>query len=99
MATYKAGQRVRKIAHMGAADKIPELRYGSRRAPIGTEGTVRGISEFGGYSVKWDGYPSKGSTKCWRVLPYMMAPLTDPAADAFIEGIKKLKPYEEPTVE
>lgn len=30
---------------------------------------------------------------------YWLAPLDDPKADAFVEAIKKLKPYEEPKVE
>jgi hypothetical protein len=41
--------------------------------------------------------PCNGES-AWWFAPEALAPLTDPKADAFIEGIKKLKPYEEPKV-
>lgn len=34
----------------------------------------------------------------WCFRPCDIAPLTDPKAEAFLESIKRLKPYEEPLV-
>ena len=91
MATFKVGQRVRKV-EMQRPEDNGGLRYlGSPLAPIGTEGTVVALrNEACAVDVAWDGYPSRGLASAWRVMLYQLAPLTDPKADAFVESLKKL---------
>ncbi len=108
MANFKVGQRVRRIA--GGAE--PTIKDATPSLPLGAEGTVvwgpgricpcnaPGL-EYIGYVVVYDLYPSgrRSADACdngYAAEPYTIAPLTDPLADAFIERIKNLKPYEEP---
>lgn len=81
---FKVGQRVRVIAHAGFTplDSIV----------IGKEGVIAAI-EGRFYRVH---VPDAIPTYRWGFLASELAPLTDPGADAFMERIKKLKPYEEP---
>jgi hypothetical protein len=101
MATFKVGQRVRKVAYRQLLHEPHAVVV-----PIGAEGVIRGFYDgFGGlWLVEYPGYsPSRHHIEC-GFGPYFyneaqqLTPLTDPHADAFIEGIKKLKPYEEPKV-
>jgi hypothetical protein len=51
-------------------------------------------------SVLVDGYDARLSGYSHETVGFKfdaLAPLTDPKADAFVESIKRLKPYEEPT--
>lgn len=89
MATFRVGQRVKYVSGI-----LP-------RHPIGSEGTVVAVpaielqSGDGGVSVKFDSDHAPGYS---HVRSSSVVPLTDPKADAFIESLKKLKPYEEPKV-
>jgi hypothetical protein len=93
MAAFKVGQRVRIVRsdnqlHMGA---------------VGHEATIREVApepyhwliEIHGYprSQGWDGTGFYGASS------EHLAPIADPGADAFMERIRKLKPYDEPKVE
>lgn len=87
MATFKVGQRVKRVA------VIVELAH------LGATGTVVDDdgSEFVG--VQWDHlkpHPDYGHAGGGGWCRHTLAPLTDPAADAFVSRIKNLKPYEEP---
>jgi hypothetical protein len=50
----------------------------------------------GTIAVLFDNDRSDHRLGIFAMYPYQLAPLTDPGADAFIERIKKLKPYDEP---
>lgn len=91
MATFKVGQRVRKIG--------PLVREGPRAVwaqvvPLGAVGAIQAVGpDVDGreYTVTYDAYgPHHGA------MGYQLAPLTDPGTDAFIEKIKKLEPLREP---
>ncbi len=93
MATYRVGQRVRVV------DCEPDA-FNSHRA-IGKEGSIVEVGDFLGwgglrfaYRVVLD-FDPRG---VWRFNAKHLAPITDTGADAFIERIKKLKPYDEPVV-
>lgn len=89
---FKVGQRVRKVA---------VSTWGERLVPIGATGTIVGIDPDHDYDwrVEYDGYKPLRPWRTFYAYSWMLAPLTDPGADAFIERIKKLKPYDEPRVE
>ena len=84
MATFKMGQRV----------KLARCSPGFERN-IGATGVIAALGitwcNHPGAIVNWD----DGAHGYWERLMYL-EPLTDPAADAFVESIKKMKPYEEP---
>lgn len=86
---YKVGDRVKKIASNG--EGLVEI-------PLGTVGTIAGSGISRTWKILWDGFPDSQSRegKGWSAYSYQLAPLTDPKADAFLEGIRKWKPYEEP---
>lgn len=87
MATFKVGQRVKRVSH-------PTTSANDTPMPIGATGTVlRPVDAVGCVRVRAD---SDGLS--WGCMAYTLAPLTDPGADAFIERIKKLKVYDEPLV-
>jgi hypothetical protein len=100
VATFKVRQRVRIVA--------PDSEF------VGREGTVTRIcvSEPLMFNDTWtrepivycvcvDGYGAWDHESGMELgyKPSDLSPLTDPGADAFIERIKKLKPYDEPKVE
>ena len=96
MATFKVGQRV-KIAN-------PEAGYECLR---GLVGVVDGHPDSPSARHRWTwavdfgreiSYPDGTVSRFCKFNEYELAPLTDPKADAFIESLKNLKPYEEPTV-
>ena len=102
MANFKVGQRVRVIANHG--DKVGDMI-------VGHEGMlVRRKSEwwcgdrcFPVWIVSVPTAPfsdplSNLRPDEWACMDEELAPLTDPKADAFLESIRKLKPYEEPKV-
>jgi hypothetical protein len=92
MATFKVGQRVKKIA---------ASHLGRETAPIGSIGTIVGAPGecYWGYDVVYDNLPpTEYRLGSYGADHHMLAPLTDPGADAFMERIKKLKPYDEPVV-
>lgn len=82
MATFKVGQRVRKIAH----GNLPW----HRGVPIGTTGTIlRTAQHFGAeWEMSYDGMPPP--PLAYVANSDMLAPLIDPLADAFVERIKKI---------
>lgn len=83
MASFKAGDRVRKIAHHPLA--------GHNFIPLGTEGTIVSAGWPAKWNMAWDGHGELhpcGSH--WGADDFQLAPLTDPAADAFLERMKKL---------
>lgn len=97
MATFKVGQRVKKIRH-----RLPsEPDYDPRQVyivPLGHEGTVLGYAADGDVRVTFDNFQLPSWADCVECRPGQLAPLTDPLADAFVASIKRLKPYEEPKV-
>jgi hypothetical protein len=89
MAKFRVGQKVRLIAY-----KAGDLR----EVPLRAEGVIvkRGTLTATGpcdFSVDFAAFGKRGCNAC------QLAPLTDPKADAFLESMRKMKPYEEPTVE
>jgi hypothetical protein len=83
MATFKVGQRVKLIVK----------RWGD--CVWGDEGTVCGPDIHYQYTVQFDRVPGNRHF----CNDYHLAPLTDPdeAAQRFLQSLKNLKPYEEPT--
>jgi hypothetical protein len=81
MATFKVGQRVRKIAAMRPGDFMGRVH----RVPHGAEGVVtHGVDWTGMLEVQFDGFPP-----LWG-FPYQLAPLTDPGAERFLASLRKL---------
>jgi hypothetical protein len=90
MATFKAGQKVKRVRDpLGGADSAADTTM-----PIGATGTVLGGAIGSMIGVQ----PDSGAME-WYCDPASLEPLTDPGADAFLERIRKLKPYDEPKVE
>ena len=89
MATFKVGQRVKKVEDVHPLDvRGPRA---SVYVPNGAVGTVTATSaDFGDYLVRYDRYPSSHSSGTFAALSYQLAPLTDPRAEQFIESLKKL---------
>jgi hypothetical protein len=92
MATFKAGQRVRVVAI-----HIPGIDAHLVRPAVGMVGTVMSIWERRvNVLVTLDSGPLNAEGKpIWFFASSELAPLTDPKADEFIEGLKKLT-YVEP---
>lgn len=93
MATFKVGQRVKKIAH------DPE-RMHRMLVPVGASGVILAASSWHPDAWVVD-FPGCASTDPYWVnfhlMSFQIAPLTDPKADAFLESIRKMKPlHEEP---
>jgi hypothetical protein len=92
MATFKVGQRVKRIG--GCID----ASYPA--APVGLEGTVltaarQALGCTPGtliLDVRFD------DGREWACVPHSLAPLTDPAADAFVERIKRMEREPAPRV-
>jgi hypothetical protein len=97
MATFKVGQRVKVVSVEGAITQADLEALGKEGVivalgPVRCGGILSSIDRE--YNVRLEGVsvtPNYGFDACH------LAPLTDPKADAFIERIKNLKPYEEPT--
>ena len=86
MATFRVGQRVKKVQMYGA--------YSPRETvPLGTQGIIVGAPgmAFWDYDVKYDGLPPERTYGSYGADEHMLAPLVDPAADAFMERIKRLE--------
>jgi hypothetical protein len=81
MAQFHVGQRVKRIK-TGPGEVNGFLLHS---APLGAEGVVVSIDGDGDCDVKFDAEPC--ALTCYR---WTLAPLTDPAADAFLERMKKL---------
>lgn len=84
MSAFKVGQRVRNI-YMGDGASVP----------FGAEGVVTGLGEASrpypdGYQVVFDSHPSWSPDRSWNCRRDVLAPLTDPLAEQFIERIKKI---------
>jgi len=97
MATFKVGQRVRVIR----TKLHPETLWreatviGALRIGLSSDG-----SNYMGYPIDIDGFGTVNRLGGKIIAePTWIAPLTDPAADAFLESIRKMKPYDEPKVE
>lgn len=93
MATFKVGDRVRVIALRPVTFRT--------RVRVGMQGRIvqaGPVETWGGHMAEW----AVDLDDVWQELfgldSWELAPLTDPKADEFIERIKKLKPYDEPTV-
>jgi hypothetical protein len=93
MATFKVGQRVKKIANRSRLDPSWDECLD---VPMNAEGVVKEVQNmYGEVTVVFD-FDGKRSS----MPAYTLAPLTDPKADEFIESIRKLKPlHEEPKVQ
>lgn len=98
MANFKVGQRVKKVAHMAESDCARQLSdYPGNRAkagftvPLGAQGTILGEGYGATYEVMWDGVAPPPGWSYMVAFAYMIAPLTDSKADAFIESIKRLE--------
>ena len=94
MATFKVGQRVRKLCMAP-----PQFKWRPVHHP-GSEGTVIDVTVKGSlwwrevvYIVSYDRDPMYPAS----AVAHMLAPLTDPKADAFLASLKK-PVYEEPKV-
>lgn len=80
MANFKVGQRVRKVRM-----NPPRLQV----IPLGTEGVIVAERDADGeYGVRWN--CDMAGFGFLYASSWMLAPLTDPKADAFIESLKKL---------
>lgn len=89
MATFRVGQRVKRIREAALNGRIP----------IGCEGAVAAHDGGSWVDVHWDTHVGgAGIGGSWSTPREYVAPLTDPKADEFIERIKKMKVYDEPTV-
>jgi len=88
MATFKVGQRVKAVRALGIANVVGINAEGVINEPLDQYTISPGLR----YGVLWD----NGEESYSR--PESLVPLADPEAEQFIESIKKLKPYEEPTV-
>lgn len=85
MAIFKVGQRV--ASNRDSGDGI---------VPKNAEGTIIEIdNSIWPYRVRFDGYRSMADHGLYDCDSSDIRPLTDPKADAFIEGLKRLR-YEEP---
>lgn len=91
MATFKVGQRVKKVRHNGRVPGQPGVGH-LHFTPLGAEGVIEEIagSEV---AVLFDGM----EYQLWG-FPWQFVPLTDPQADAFMEGLKKLAREPQPVV-
>ncbi len=97
MSTFKVGQRVRIVSEW--SDELQTL--------VGREGVVTDIPpttrQFALIVVQVPGLvkPSEFSglpADCVQMKPENLRPILDPFADAFVESIKQMRVYEEPTV-
>jgi hypothetical protein len=91
MATFKVGQRVRYTS--GHLEKVPLHAEGVVVAAGVGGGAEFCDCDFPGAQADFNNVPGRA-----RVHHTSIVPLTDPKADAFIESIKRLKPYEKPKV-
>lgn len=84
MATFKVGQRVRKVA-MNQRDDWMQV------VPIGMEGVITAIGDPLGdgreYTVN---YGSRFDGDGHAAMGWQLAPLTDPGVEAFLESLKRL---------
>lgn len=99
MATFKIQQRVRLVSHV-----CNDGCWSKDAPPIGAEGCIVRVGHvLNSYRFEWvvdfPLHPTNpaGHDEALRPSEYLMdssmlAPLTDPKADEFIERIKKLKP-------
>lgn len=97
MSTYKVGQRVRIVYEdsdcCGQTGVIWAIDTTTPWHPDDSKTNPPGyLIDIDG----WGRYAEDGDLLAFEA--HELAPLTDPAADAFIESIKRLKPYEEPKV-
>lgn len=90
MAAFKVGQRVRVIVayfhpeNMGREGVIAGGLGLHAYSPFTEKGRPTYLVDLLGYP-----HPIHGT---WTALPEQLAPLTDPAADAFLETVKSWKP-------
>jgi hypothetical protein len=97
MANFKVGQRVKKVRYLMPEDRVA---LDPSPVPLGAEGTVmNGPAILGCIRIRYDRYKSAHPSGTYSDHAYQLAPLTDPGADAFVERIKNLKPYEEPQID
>jgi hypothetical protein len=87
MATFKVGQRVKVIA-------VDGLKWSFL---VGCTGTIIPVPpvpplsrQAKDFPVDLDGLPCPLPSGTWGFNADQLAPLTDPKAEAFIEGLKKL---------
>ncbi len=91
MATYKVGQRVRKVRLLKKADET----YHFTQVPVGTEGVIRGRDDDGLWLVEYVGYKPRPAYQAhFKAFSYQLEPLTDPGFDAFMERV--MQPIKEP---
>lgn len=84
---FKVGQRVKRIANPRL------LNADNTTMPVGMTGVVVARADHTGHiPVLPDGFLGRP----WGCEPETLAPLTDPKAEAFLESIRKMKPYSEP---
>jgi hypothetical protein len=89
MATYRIGQRVKKIRDREACDYNPWRAWCP--VPVGALGVVEQVFS-NEIAVIYDGY---GERYCKF---YMIAPLTDPRAEAFIGDMNRFASIAKQTV-
>lgn len=89
MASFKVGQRVRIVSAQGWDSGVP-----TTPSPVGLEGIVvevgAGAWEYGVEIHALRHNPTDFAPNVWGFDTHNLAPLTDPAADQFIERMKKL---------
>jgi hypothetical protein len=85
MANFKVGDRVRKVQIYGA---------GFEPIPIGATGTIAGVQTVSlwEYEVRYDGFGEVCVADA-----FMIAPLTDPRAQEFIEDMERFSRVTKPT--
>jgi hypothetical protein len=88
MATFKVGQRVKRIG--GCARAFYPC------APAEVQGTILKAIESPHHDreLLWKVAFDNGNS--WCCVSESLAPLTDPKAEQFIESLKKLAPLDEP---
>ncbi len=97
MATFKVGQRVRIIQSSKHPDNVGRegvITHDLWMDPHCSHSYARGRLV---YNVALDGHPH-AVHGTWGALPEQLAPLTDPKADEFIEGLKKLAREPQPAL-
>jgi hypothetical protein len=83
MATFKVGQRVRKIAYYRRNCPL-EL------VPVGAEGTIVGTDTDYQWRVVYDNFQAK-THGCYFADSFMLAPITDPEADSWAaDAVRKV---------
>lgn len=97
MATFKVGDRVRKICPLRDEDLARLERHSC--IPVGEVGTIHSPGETLDWRVRWDGYGVVSPCgRRYAAMEYQLAPLTPPAEDTWaadkVRELVKPKPMD-----